>query len=239
MGNGQPPMMSFPPHMMPPPHMRGYPMFMPPFSPFGPMPHMHRSPAAGSGPIITESVYDTYPRGNGRNGTTYEEPIYMPSNNSPAMPPHASYKPGSMSPEHYEGYYDSHGQHPAHRGHAKKHTHSGSDSDVSGEGSNQFWEAYEAGAYRRKAHINEKAFANTAAGTIPHQNGADTTPKAKHNGDEKSGMKARPNGDTHKMDFIRPDTPPADYDNEHNNNISNRPIKKDSNLAHQNGQAVY
>lgn len=63
------------------------------------------SPPQGTGPIITESIYDTFPR----RGATYEEPIYMPSNNGGPYyhhpPPHSSYKPGS--PEHYEGYYES------------------------------------------------------------------------------------------------------------------------------------
>lgn len=58
--------------------------------------------APSSGPIIIESIYDTFPRRD-----TYEEPIYMPSNSGMPIPPHSSYKPGSMSPEHYEGYYES------------------------------------------------------------------------------------------------------------------------------------
>lgn len=80
--------------------------FMPPSFGFPPPPHhLMKSPVdspSGGGPIITESIYDTFPR-----RATYEEPIYMPSNSGINIPPHSSYKPGSMSPEHYEGYYES------------------------------------------------------------------------------------------------------------------------------------
>jgi hypothetical protein len=59
--------------------------------------------------------------------------------------------------------------------------------------SNQFWDSYEAGIYR-KPHINEKAFGssvrteNAASG---HAGGHVTTTQA---------------------DVVRPDTPPVDYD---------------------------
>uniref|UniRef100_A0A915DA35 PID domain-containing protein n=1 Tax=Ditylenchus dipsaci TaxID=166011 RepID=A0A915DA35_9BILA len=86
-GAGGPPMppqmgpMPYPPHMMPPRCV----FFMPPFGPFPPPPHI----------LCTKANAFRW------KGTTYEEPIYMPSN-SGTMPPHSSYKPGSMSPEHYE-----------------------------------------------------------------------------------------------------------------------------------------
>jgi len=90
-----PPYSSFPPHILPP----RFP-FMPPF--MGPPPNERTE-----GPIITEQVYDTFPR----RGMNYEEPIYMPSNNSGVLPPHSSYKPDTMPSEHYESYYDNRAYH--------------------------------------------------------------------------------------------------------------------------------
>lgn len=94
----------FPPFMPPP---RG--MFMPP--PFGHMPphgfphpmERPKTPTATGGPII-ETIYDTFPRRG-----TYEEPIYTSSNNG--APTQSSYKPGSVAPEYYEGYYETYRRH--------------------------------------------------------------------------------------------------------------------------------
>lgn len=110
--------------MMPPrpPYGQMPPYFMPPpFGPFMPPPHMmdgrgkphSDGSTTGGGPIITDTTYDTFPR-----RATYEEPIYMPSN-SGTMPPHSSYKPGSMSPEHYETYYETY-RHPRGRQQERK-----------------------------------------------------------------------------------------------------------------------
>jgi hypothetical protein len=193
-----------PPFMMPP---RG--MFMPP--PFGmfppPPPHPMDRPKtpADSGPIITgpESIYDTYPRrGN------YEEPVYMPSNGG--MPTQSSYKPGSVAPEYYEGYYETYKRHRT----PEKKNGSRSESDASADESSQFWEAYEAGIYR-KAHLNEKAFGNTLArsGTNPERtNGVidegekPTTSKSSQPKLDASSPLAR------KKETDRPHTPPADYE---------------------------
>lgn len=64
----------------------------------------------GSGPIITESLYDTFPRHRG----TYEEPVYLPSNNGAnstfdngIISPYSSYKPRRASPANYESVYET------------------------------------------------------------------------------------------------------------------------------------
>ncbi|KAI1721184.1 hypothetical protein Ddc_07627 [Ditylenchus destructor] len=231
--------MPYPPHMMPPrpPYGQMPPYFMPPpFGPFMPPPHMmdgrgkphSDGSTTGGGPIITDTTYDTFPR-----RATYEEPIYMPSN-SGTLPPHSSYKPGSMSPEHYETYYETY-RHPRGRQQERKNA-SGSDSDASGDGSNtnqNFWEAYEAGVYRRKPHINEKAFANTV--TNGESKDADLTPNATLRPTPKKA------GETLNGSVARPDTPPADYDLENNNSAKHNGTKNTpaANQQSQRANAVY
>ncbi|TKR64138.1 hypothetical protein L596_024720 [Steinernema carpocapsae] len=232
----RPPRFGMPPFgMMPPPGMMPPRMFMPPF---GPPPHMggpphpadgSRSPEPGSGPIITgpESIYDTFPR---HHGAPFEEPAYMPSGGSPRMPPQASYKPGSFSPEHYDHYYETYRRHrlPMDKRNREEDVDEAS------------WDAtaettYEATGIYRKPHLNEKAFGTT----ISRQMRSETSPSGAPLDEEihqspssSSGHAASPSIGresttviTTKAEITRPDTPPADYElgNLSLNNTANGP----------------
>jgi len=176
---------------------------------YGPPPPMgrpHSPPDDGGGPII-EAVYGTLPsRGRSTNPPrAFEEPIYMGGNNPPG-PPHASYHPASYPPEHYDAYMDTYKRHRSPPG---KHKVNGSLSHRSGDeasASNQYWDSYEAGIYR-KPHINEKAFGTSVRTEAAASSSQQMTTQA---------------------DVVRPDTPPADYEGasfdqlniSHNNNES-------------------
>lgn len=150
----------------------------------------------GSGPIITETIYDTFPK---RGGVNYEEPIYMPSNYSGVVPPNSSYKPESMSPEHYESYYDYRAYRSNPRG--KKNT---SASDTEDEDRHaRYWSDYEAGAYR-KASTNGGGIYGTTS-TVPNKpNGQRPTPP-------KADETVNSPKATGSRDYGKPLTPPADY----------------------------
>ncbi|CAD5219343.1 unnamed protein product [Bursaphelenchus xylophilus] len=194
-----------PPHRptsMPPPHLRfGFappppPMFPGFFPP--PPPHFYgqrpRSPVAGDGPIITEAIYDTYPRRH------FEEPIYGPPNG--AVPGQNVYRGRAASPsqQYYEGYYDTY----------KSRQKKESDSDTSVDDS-QFWEAYEAGAYKKPAPKSE---------TLTRRTGVDKSPApSRVHGVQQSTDSATPIGQRRNKEFTpqanrrtRPITPPADYE---------------------------
>ncbi|KAL3116095.1 hypothetical protein niasHT_007395 [Heterodera trifolii] len=145
----------FLPHPFPPRFF-----FMPPPAPpfLGPM--ARRKSPERSGPIITETVYDTFPRHHSRTTTTYEEPIYMPSTNGA---PHATYKPGSFSPELYEHYYETYNrQHQRTAGGKKNVSRSNSDASECGDESaaanhsqqNHYWESHEAKVWQQQQKRN-------------------------------------------------------------------------------------
>jgi hypothetical protein len=197
-----------PPHFMPPPPGGRF-GFMPPppFRPYFYMPPymMDRPKTPNDGPIITsaESVYDTFPRGGGN----YEEPIYMPTNGGP---PQSSYKPSS--PDNHEGYYEVYRRFPQ----EKKHT-SRSESDVSVDENQHYWDAYEARIYRQP-HLNEKAFAESLAARSPKLKKDNSPTPADPNTAMAQGASSSTTTITTKKVTEtngvtpRPQTPPADYD---------------------------
>uniref|UniRef100_A0A915MG34 PID domain-containing protein n=1 Tax=Meloidogyne javanica TaxID=6303 RepID=A0A915MG34_MELJA len=177
----------------PPPFMmRPFFMVMPPHF-MGGGGHHHPRPKSperlGGGPIITETAYDTFPR---NNRTTYEEPIYMPSTDN-TVPPQASYKPGSFSPELYEHYYETYRQQ---RTTERKNVMSRTDSDASAD----YWESgVEANSFRKTRN-----------------NAGNITPKAER-GQSPAGGNKKNGPSTSRTELIvngkaRPDTPPADYE---------------------------
>ncbi|KHN78200.1 hypothetical protein Tcan_03574 [Toxocara canis] len=178
----------FPPGMFPPPPMgMMHPRFMPPFGPIPPPMGRPRTPTEG--PIITgpESVYGTLPR-----RPAFEEPIYMPGN-MPCMPPQASYQPGNYPADHYDAYYDTYKAQRSPQGTKDKLAETSSRRGAAAEQdeSSQFWDAYEAGIYR-KPHLNEKAFSATVRSASSALNDSTVVTEA---------------------DVVRPETPPADYEN--------------------------
>uniref|UniRef100_A0A914KQV3 PID domain-containing protein n=1 Tax=Meloidogyne incognita TaxID=6306 RepID=A0A914KQV3_MELIC len=218
-----PPRPPFPP-FPPPPHfgriaappppfmMRPFFMVMPPHF-MGGGGHHHPRPKSperlGGGPIITETAYDTFPR---NNRTTYEEPIYMPSTDN-TVPPQASYKPGSFSPELYEHYYETYRQQ---RTTERKNVMSRTDSDASAD----YWESgVEANSFRKTR--------NNAGNITPKaERGQSPVGGNKKNGDGDNGtltktritqQQQQPGPSTSRTELIvngkaRPDTPPADYE---------------------------
>ncbi|CAK5101330.1 unnamed protein product [Meloidogyne enterolobii] len=216
-----PPRPPFPP-FPPPPHfgriaapppfmMRPFFMVMPPHF-MGGGGHHHPRPKSperlGGGPIITETAYDTFPR---NNRTTYEEPIYMPSTDN-TVPPQASYKPGSFSPELYEHYYETYRQQ---RTTERKNVMSRTDSDASAD----YWESgVEANTFRKTR--------NNAGNITPKaERGQSPAGGNKKNGDGDNGtltktritQQQQPGPSTSRTELIvngkaRPDTPPADYE---------------------------
>ncbi|CAD5213897.1 unnamed protein product [Bursaphelenchus okinawaensis] len=210
--------------MPPPPHMRfGFappPMF-PGFYP--PPPHFFhaqrpQSPVAGDGPIITEAIYDTYPRRH------FEEPIYGPGShygthgthtpnpashygihtvpNTPGQNAYrvnqnrGEHRAASPSQQYYEGYYDTY----------KSRQKKESDSDTSVDDS-QFWEAYEAGAYKKPTKGDTLGRGRADKSPAPSrvhgvQASVDSTTPQRRNKD------FTPSGNRRS----RPISPPADYE---------------------------
>uniref|UniRef100_A0A914HE77 PID domain-containing protein n=1 Tax=Globodera rostochiensis TaxID=31243 RepID=A0A914HE77_GLORO len=176
----------FSPHPFPP---RMF--FMPPPpSPFLGQTVRRKSPER-SVPIITETVYDTFPRHHSRTTTTYEEPIYMPSSNGVQ----ATYKPGSFSPELYEHYYETYNRQQQRTGGRKNVSRSNSDAsecDESAAAHHHYWESYEAKMFQPQQQQQQRR------NTPKQQNGG--TPKLNGGGkkleEDGEGGQGQDEGDT-------------------------------------------
>jgi len=125
----------------------------------------------------------------------------MPSNNSGVLPPHSSYKPDTMPPEHYESYYDNRAYHNR-RGRKNTSASESEDEEYNrGARYGAYWNDYEAGAYRK---------ANTNGGTL----GRDPISASKQNGQTtESHSKSK--------EYGKPVTPPADYGSDNELNMCN------------------
>ncbi|MFH4978264.1 hypothetical protein AB6A40_004973 [Gnathostoma spinigerum] len=191
----------FPPGMIPPPFPPVDPLLasrlMGPYGPISPATARPRTPT--DGPIITgpESLCGTLPR-----RTAFEEPTYMPGSVS-YMPPQASYQPSHFPSEQYDAYYDTYRRRrmSVNRDKVDDQSTSKMANARDAENSSPFWDAYESGIYRRP-HLNEKAFFATVQNT---QSAVDEISLSR------------------QLQNMRPETPPADYENTFDQNSVAKP----------------